>query len=297
MKDFPIPVIATGLPGQVGPGSHADPGEDFSYLPIPRDVPTFSMPQVPEHADAAHMAGARDVLERFVPTMLQSGTVPVDLLRLPAGVVEVLNQTLGEGEVAIRIAHSNGARHDIRIQETVFAGVWRERHLDPDGRLLLDHLLAAPIPPVAVQFAERSSTPVLPAIEIPPGAMNSPALLTEIRNAVATYRPEVAAGAEAHVVNLTLLPLTPQDHTLLDRALPPGSVAILSRGFGNCRVSSTTIRHLWRVQYFNSMQTLILNTLEITRVPEVALAAQEDLADSRERLVELIEWMSDSATA
>jgi hydrogenase-1 operon protein HyaF len=123
--------------------------------------------------------------------------------------------------------------------------------------------------------------------------MNSPALLTEIRAAVADYRP----GRDPHVINLTLLPLTPDDLALLDRALPAGSVAILSRGFGNCRVSSTAIRNLWRVQYFNNMQTLILNTLEITRVPEVALAAEEDLADSHERLVELIDWMNDEATA
>jgi hydrogenase-1 operon protein HyaF len=119
--------------------------------------------------------------------------------------------------------------------------------------------------------------------------MNAPSLLTEIRAGVARYRP----GDQAHVINLTLLPLTPEDQQLLDRALPVGSVAILSRGFGNCRVTSTAIRNLWRVQYFNSMQTLILNTLEITRVPEVALAAQDDLADSRERLVELLDWMAE----
>ena len=296
MKDFPIPVVTTSLPGLsglTGPGTQADAGEEFSYVPIPRDVATFSMPQVPENADAAHMAGAREVLARFVETMLEPQPAPVDLLGLPDGVVEILNQTLGEGEVSIRIVHQNGARHDVRIQETVFAGVWRERHLDADGRLLLDNLLAAPIPPAAVEFAERSSTPVLPAIDIPAGAMNSPALLTEIRAAVAGFRP----GTEAHVLNLTLLPLTPDDLALLDRALPPGSVAILSRGFGNCRVSSTAIRYLWRVQYFNSMQTLILNTLEITRVPEVALAAAEDLADSHERLVELLDWMNDSVAA
>jgi len=290
MKEFPIPVVSAGF---IGPGTQADEGDGFSYVPIPRDVTPFSMPQVPQGADAAHMAAARDVLARFVAGMRDPLAASIELLGLAEPVVEILNQTLGEGEVAIRIAHQNGLRHDLRIQETVFAGVWRERHHDADGRLLSDLLLAAPIPQPALHFAEKTSMPMLPAMPIPPGAMNSPALLTEIRAAVADYRP----GRDPHVINLTLLPLTPDDLALLDRALPAGSVAILSRGFGNCRVSSTAIRNLWRVQYFNNMQTLILNTLEITRVPEVALAAEEDLADSHERLVELIDWMNDEATA
>lgn len=291
MKDFPIPVVPAGL---FGPGSQSDAGADFSYLPIPReDLQTFSMPQVPENADGASMAAARDVLAAFVDTMGAAGAPPVDLAPLPAGVVEVLNQTLGEGEVAIRIAHQNGAEHELRIQETVFAGVWRQRHFDGGGRLLHDFLVAAPIPPVAVEFAERKSSPVLPAIDIPAGAMNAPSLLAEIRGSVASFQP----GKPAHVINLTLLPLSPDDIALLDRAAPAGGVAILSRGFGNCRVSSTGVRHLWRVQYFNSMQTLILNTLEITRVPEVALAAPEDLADSRSRMLELLEWMAEDAAA
>jgi hydrogenase-1 operon protein HyaF len=290
MKDFPIPVVSAGL---IGPGSQSDAGADFSYVPIPREVQTFSMPQIPQNADAAAMAAARDVLAGFVEAMRDGQSPPVELLRQPPAVLDVLNQTLGEGEVAIRITRQNGARHDLRIQETVFAGVWRERHHDADGALLSDLLLAAPIPPAAVEHAERASSPLLPAVDIPRGAMNAPALLTEIRAGVARWRP----GDEAHVINLTLLPLSADDQALLERALPAGSVAILSRGFGNCRVTSTAIRNLWRVQYFNSMQTLILNTLEITRVPEVALAAEEDLADSRERLLELLDWMSEGATA
>ncbi len=71
-------------------------------------------------------------------------------------------------------------------------------------------------------------------------------------------------------------------------------MAIISRGFGNCHITSTGVRDVWRVQYFNSMNTLILNTIEIVDVPEVALAAAEDLDDSRERLAELIDWMSDT---
>ena len=89
------------------------------------------------------------------------------------------------------------------------------------------------------------------------------------------------------MINLTLFPLTPDDHPVLEQALPVGPVAIMSRGFGNCRITSTLARDVWRVQYFNSMNTLILNTIEVVDVPEVALAAAEDLADSRDRLAEL----------
>jgi hypothetical protein len=41
---------------------------------------------------------------------------------------------------------------------------------------------------------------------------------------------------------------------------------------------------VWRVQFFNSMDTLILDTLEVTDMPEVVLAAPEDLSDSARRL-------------
>lgn len=292
MKDFPIPVVVEGL---VGAGTQSDEGEDFNYMPIPREVTTFAMPQVPTQSDSATLLAARDVLAQFVETMLEPSPPPIELLHLPPAVAEVLNQTLGEGEVSVRVALQGGLtgpmRHDVRIQETVFAGVWRQRHFRPDGELVNDFLIAAPIPQIAIEFAEATSLPVLPHVAIPAGAMNAPSLLTEIRAAVSSYKP----GQEPRVINLTLLPLTADDNALLDRALPAGSVAVLSRGFGNCRVSSTTIRHLWRVQYFNSMQTLILNTLEVTRVPEVALAAGEDLADSHERLGELIEWMESDA--
>ena len=121
--------------------------------------------------------------------------------------------------------------------------------------------------------------------------MNSPALLHEIGAPDARAR---GPARRAHVINLTLFPMTPDDHAVLERALPVGPVAIMSRGFGNCRITSTGARDVWRVQYFNNMNTLILNTIEVVDVPEVALAAAEDLDDSRERLAELVAWMSES---
>ena len=290
MKQFPIPV-RTSLDA-LGPGSQPDEGEGFSYLAFPRDVPTYSMPQVPEDADASSLGAARRLLARFVDDM-DGGAPRTELSALPPGVLRVLNESLGEGEVSVRIAGGNGDGGPIRIQETVFAGIWRELHLRADGALAHDYLLASPVPPVALERAQRAATTHLPPFELPRGAMNSPALLTEIREQVLRFTP----GQPPHVINLTLLPLTPEDQVVLEQAAPVGPVAILSRGFGNCRITSTLLRNLWRVQYFNSMQTLILNTLEVVEAPEVAMAAADDLADSRERLRELLDWMGECGSA
>jgi hydrogenase-1 operon protein HyaF len=289
MKEFPIPVRAAF--DILGTGSQ--PQDDgFNYMPFPLDVPTFSMPRVPEDADPSSIGVAHRLLARFVDEMA-GGSPCCELAGLPGGVRRVLNESLGEGEVCIRVATRNGGGDTVRIQETVFAGVWRELHFRGDGGLEHDWLRACPVPPVAVERAQRASTTHLPILDLPQGAMNSPALLTEIREQVLRWKP----GRDAHVINLTLLPLTPEDQAVLERAAPVGPVAILSRGFGNCRITSTLLRNLWRVQYFNSMQTMILNTFEVVDVPEVAIAAPDDLADSRSRMLELLDWMGESGSA
>jgi hydrogenase-1 operon protein HyaF len=60
----------------------------------------------------------------------------------------------------------------------------------------------------------------------------------------------------------------------------------LSRGYGNCRITSTRLANVWWVQYFNSMDKMILNTIEVVDIPEVARAAKEDFEESAERLGE-----------
>ena len=67
-----------------------------------------------------------------------------------------------------------------------------------------------------------------------------------------------------------------------------GPVTILSRGYGNCRITSTATAHLWRVKFFNSRDALILDTIEVVDVPAVALASQEDVEDSARRLDEIL---------
>jgi hydrogenase-1 operon protein HyaF len=283
MKSFPIPVR------MLGPGSQPAEEDALQVLHMDRDVGSFTMPQVPASADDAHLAAARDLLAAFCDRLRdwREGEGPeLELTHVAAGPLGMANQMLGEGEVSVRI---RGPR-EIHIQETIFAGVWRVQEHDEPGRVVRDRLMACPIPSLVTHAARATAAPRPRTVEVPAGAMNSPALLREIDQQVTVRRN----GAPAHVVNLTLLPLTPTDHQVLEQAIAPGPVAIMSRGFGSCRVSSTLVRDVWRVQYFNSMQTMILNTLEVVEVPEAALAAPEDLADSRERLGELVDWMTEA---
>ena len=286
MKDFPVSVRT------IGAGSQPGGDDELQYLAMPREMNTFRMPRVPERAEDAALSASRDLLAAFLsqlenwdPAVAPHGP-RLDLSAISPAALEITNQMLGEGEVSIRIS---GARA-FRIQESVFTGLWRVCALDADGRLDADWLEAAALPAAATEAARDAGAARLPRIDIPPGAMNSPALLAEIRSQLATR----SRGDSAHVINLTLFPMTPEDHVVVEQALPVGPVAMISRGFGNCRITSTGIRDVWRVQYFNNMNTLILNTIEIVDVPEVALAAVEDLADSRERLAELVTWMDES---
>jgi hydrogenase-1 operon protein HyaF len=258
---------------------------------------TFEMPRLPEPGPESDVAGARDVLAAFLAHMtawlaageLQGEPPALDLAGLARPTLRVINETLGEGEVSAMLE----ADHEIRIQETVFSGIWRQQHLR-GTHLLHDYLLAAPIPPIVVACARERASSTLRALPIPAGAMNVPALVNELQEAVTRS----GAGVAQHIINLTLLPLSQEDSAHLDAVLDGGSVVVLSRGFGNCRISSTAATNVWRVQYFNNMQTLILNTIEVVEIPEVAVAGAEDLVETRDRLADLVQWMGDSiATA
>lgn len=287
MNDFRIPVRA------VGPGTQPIADDALDCLGVPEGASAFRMPEVPAREAAPALPAARELFASFLRELeawkpSANGVGPrFDLSRVPADVLLLVNQMLGEGEVGVRVA---GAP-EYRIQESVFTGIWRVCAFDGDGRMSGDWLEAGGLPRVVPETARAAGEPRVPPVAISAGAMNSPALLAEIDARMRSRRP----GARAHVVNLTLLPVTADDHAVLGAALAAGPVAIVSRGFGHCRIESTRARDVWRVRYFNSMDTLILDTIEVVDVPEAALAATEDLEDSRERLAELVDWMGESA--
>jgi hydrogenase-1 operon protein HyaF len=285
MRDFPIPVVA------VGPGSQPAEDEDLQYMPLPSAMDTFALPVPNEEADPALMAAACRVVDTLRDSMqatpLGSAEIPmIELLDMDADVVNLLNQTMGEGEVSIAVRGSSG----YRIQETVFASVWRSHEHAADGRLIRDTLMACAIPPMVTQWAQDGVSLDCRIPEKTAGMMNAPAVLAELLGKAKAFKP----GDAAHVVNLTLLPMSPEDLDVLALTLGVGAVTILSRGYGNCRITSTTLPNVWWVQYFNSMDALILNTIEVSAVPDVAQASQEDYEDSIERLGEWLQVMQDA---
>ncbi|MBY0575806.1 MAG: hydrogenase expression/formation protein [Gallionellaceae bacterium] len=282
MNEFPIPVVA------VGPGSQPVEDEALDYMPMPSSMMTFALPVINHDVEPALMAEACGVVEHLRELMRAmphgSSLIPtLELLGMDEKVVRLINQTMGEGEVSISVRDSSR----IRIQETVFAGVWRLHEFASDGRLTRDAIMACSIPPVVTQWAQKEVSLDCPLPEKTPGIMNALSVLTEVVGKARTYK----AGDAAHVVNLTLLPMSPEDMECLPQTLGGGSVTILSRGYGNCRITSTGLPNVWWVQYFNSMDTLILNTIEVCEMPEVALASREDYEDSIERLGEWLQAM------
>ena len=280
MKNFPIPVVT------LGPGAHTE-DETLDYLPMPSDMATYRPPVLPEAEDLVGLDGAREALNQVLALLHAGQAGQVSLLGLPPADVGLLNQVMGEGE-ASAIVQLNGDGLEVRVQESVFAGVWR-LITTRAGVLVDDAVEVGPVPQLfrAVAAEDVWAHPLRWVGALPPNVQNAPLLIEEVRDQASRWCP----GQLPHVVNLTLLPVSPEDIGFLDHHLGTGRVLMLSRGYGNCRISNTRLPNCWRVVYYNGMDKVILNTVEVVDMPEVAMAAPEDLKDSHDRLLDVMAWL------
>ncbi|WP_375778951.1 hydrogenase expression/formation protein [Bradyrhizobium sp. ma5] len=191
----------------------------------------------------------------------------------------LISEVLGEGEVAGVVALPDGSLAQIR--EAVLAGIWRVRTGSEPAH---EYVEIGAIPQIVRRAATDLTSTDLVIGSAPDGAMNVLPVLAEIRERARAWR----SGMRAHVINLTLLPMSAIDLAFLQQSVGNGPVQLIFRGYGSCRVQATGIRNVWSVQFFNSMDNIIQDTLEVGGVPLVALAADEDFEDSAERLHEII---------
>lgn len=283
MKAFSIPVVA------IGPGSQPVEPEPLNVRPFapmePAERPRFPDPGVGAgHAAALAAVRALGDFARLALSKRAPNGARVDVRHLGAADETLVNEALGQGEVSIVVTHP----HPAKVQETAFAGVWRVKQYDDSGALIADYLEVAPIARVAREAAAQAGREGMTWGEPPAGVMNAVSILKEIGAKALAYAP----GAAPHVINLSLVPVTREDLAFIHETLGSGPVMMLSRGYGRCRITATRLRHVWLVQYFNLMDTLILDTVEITDMPDVTLAAPDDIADAARRLDELADWMA-----
>ncbi len=279
IRDIPVRVV--------GPGSQptGSDGDAITYMDMPSDMSTFVAPVMPEPEDVLLMDGAREAMSWLQGALdtYEAGGEPLlaDLSGLDAESRDLVNQILDEGEVSVVCDGDVRAR----TQESILAGVWRTLFFDSDDRVVCDLLEVAEVPKV-VDFAAEHGAAVDTAAEgIGSELANALPILVELRSHHEIY----ADGGAPHSINLTLLPLSEPELEFIDQRLGRGPIDVLSRAYGKCEVISTRTAGIWWVRYYNSMGVLILNTLEVVDVPAVVKAAPEDIADSAERLKQILE--------
>lgn len=294
MKKIEIPVMVQSSESianaaLVGPGSQpADSdGAEMTFMDMPSGMTTFEAPMIPEVEEVEGLEPAiamtEDMLKALQSYKVGDKACVIELDHLDEKNTLFYNQLLGNGEVSVQCSGNINAK----IQESVLAGVWRVQYIDDEENIIRDTMEIADIPGIVSELTFHGAAENLDVskLEIPEDVYNAAPLLAEISDKL----PEFETNGEVHVINLSLLPHTEEDIKYLSDSLGIGPVIILSRGYGNCRISSTTTKNVWWVQYFNSQDTLILNTLEVSQVPDVACASQEDLDDSAIRLDEILE--------
>lgn len=263
------------------PGQTDDAGPD--YLRLPAWMQTYVEPELGGALVGLDPAWLAELARRLGAQRAQAASTRVGLEALSASALLELDRLLGCGEVRASVL----GQPELHLQESIFTGLWRVRAMDPQRGCIGDALELGAVPEVLRVAALAAATPrTLPARDaIPDDVGNAAHLFAEILERSRAY----GLGAPGHVFNLDLLPLGPADLAWLIDMLGSGPVVIVSEGYGATRMRSTGLASTWWVQYYNSADTLILNSLEVAAVPVVARAADEDLADSAQRLRALLE--------
>lgn len=123
-----------------------------------------------------------------------------------------------------------------------------------------------------------------------PGAMgqaltgNVTPILYEIRHAL----QRLAESGEETVIDLQSLPLAPQEADQIEQTLGQGEVRVELNALGPSRIHETAFSGVWWVAHYNAENQLVGKYIEVTPIPKIVLAQQEDLQDGLLRLDALL---------
>ncbi len=106
------------------------------------------------------------------------------------------------------------------------------------------------------------------------------AVLREIE----TLLTVLAQKGEEGSIDLSSLPLTPEDYDLLEETLGEGEVTAEVNSLGATRVHETGIPGVWWVTHYNEDDDVMAEFIEVTYCPEILLTPEDDVKDGLEAL-------------
>ncbi len=177
----------------IGPGSQPleQDTERLEFVSLPKEMSRYSAPDLPEPEQVLHLQGAKAVTEWLGEALkdYRVGGMPAiaDISALDAENRDLVNQILGEGEVSLKYSDEN---IQVRMQESVLAGIWRTFYLDAEGHITRDLIEVCDVPVLARRAPDAAAARGLLRDTAPEDVMNALPILTEI----AGLRGQLAAG-------------------------------------------------------------------------------------------------------
>lgn len=117
------------------------------------------------------------------------------------------------------------------------------------------------------------------------GFNNTRPLISEIHDALAVF----CRSGQQRVIDLAAIPFGPGDEARLFEALGQGEVTALLDSLGESRISETGFAGVWRVEHFNPQGERVAHQIEITDVPAILRSQPQEMAESAERLAQLLD--------
>ena len=104
---------------------------------------------------------------------------------------------------------------------------------------------------------------------------NAEPILHEIRHAVT----RLSEDGQETVIDLRAMPFGPDDEKRLEEVLGRGDVEASVKGVGRSSVRETSVSGVWVVEHFDDEGRILSKFIEVTFVPSILKALQEDVED------------------
>lgn len=120
----------------------------------------------------------------------------------------------------------------------------------------------------------------MPECSIDPGAAGWTGMSISLLAEISRKLEQLAAGETPEAIDLRSLPISPLDMTDLKAQLGVGEVRATVDINGRTAVEETQYPGVWMITHYGPDDTIIAQILEITRVPELLMAHEADIARS-----------------